>query len=610
MMATTQTSRAEGTSTRPPRRTLRRGHAINLCCAASVAPMVEEIARNLRGLGFAVTVSCGGEARAALLGKAPVTGPTIHVVCVQGSLQERVLGPLRQALTQRDQHQHLFVAVLDLSVPLTMVGHIRRFAEALERSPAAKIRVRNEVGDRRRWREVFGHREFSERPSRSYPAVTARRTTGAHAPIPVPTRRPRTISARHRAGRLVPTGRNQAITASQTLITASRTAATATRVSPVLPSRPGAAARRRAITPQPANIGAVADAIVAAHEAVKAKVAETKKRVEAAVAEDDRRDAGAPITSAHGTVSGQVDVVADVDADATVDAATDATPEHGDDLVRAKKAPTPEPAPAVSAPFAAAGLKIDATVAPVGTFADAIAPRRRVTQLDTAAAIAAVQPRPKWPWLVGVAAIAAGLAVWQPWQTQGTEAAAGHAAARADAAGSDLDDPPAASNADESPSRASASDSPTPAAVAPTDDDVATDDPAPADDDVDPEENTPEPENTGASDLTAALARREVVRVDKYLVTRQRGNETSWGDARTRCAMLEIDGVSGWRLPWRRELKLLGVAGHLHDGVFWSGSKVDGDPDSAYAWSTSARNLVVFLKQEVTGEVVCLKRDA
>ena len=196
MMASTETSRASGTSKRPQRGPLRRGHAINLCCAASVAPMVEEIARNLEGLGFRVTVSSGGEARAALLGQAQASGPTIHVLCVQGSLQERVLGPLRQALSQRDQNQHLFVAVLDLSVPLTMVGHIRRFAEALERVPAAKIRVRNEIGERRRWREVFGHREFSERPSRSYPAVTGRRTTGAHAPIPVPTRRPRTISAR------------------------------------------------------------------------------------------------------------------------------------------------------------------------------------------------------------------------------------------------------------------------------------------------------------------------------------------------------------------------------------------------------------------------------
>lgn len=115
-----------------------RKHVINLCCAQSVHEVVEEVARNLEGLGFRVAVVFGAEARAALLGgRTDSNQPTIHVVCVQGSMQERVLKPLRQALaTHGGPNHHLFVAVLDVEVPLAMVGQIRRFAEALERAPA------------------------------------------------------------------------------------------------------------------------------------------------------------------------------------------------------------------------------------------------------------------------------------------------------------------------------------------------------------------------------------------------------------------------------------------------------------------------------------------
>ena len=133
MVEATAAESNEGTAQTPRRP--RRKHTINLCCAQSVQEHVEEVARNLRDLGFTVRVVFGAKARAALLGsKADSDTPMIHVVCVQGSLQERVLKPLRQALaTHGADNHHLFVAVLDLAVPLAMVGQIRRFAEALER---------------------------------------------------------------------------------------------------------------------------------------------------------------------------------------------------------------------------------------------------------------------------------------------------------------------------------------------------------------------------------------------------------------------------------------------------------------------------------------------
>jgi len=156
-----------------------RDHLIVLCCGHSVVELVGEVARNLRGLGFAVEVVCGAEARTALLGRSNGgTEPTIYVVCVQGTLKEQVLKPLRQALaTHGGPNQHLFVAVLDLSLPLAMVGQIRRFAEALERP--RRRGAGESPQERRQWREQLGPN--SERvATRSYRAleVIGRAETG------------------------------------------------------------------------------------------------------------------------------------------------------------------------------------------------------------------------------------------------------------------------------------------------------------------------------------------------------------------------------------------------------------------------------------------------
>jgi hypothetical protein len=93
-------------------------HAITLCCAHSVESMVEEVARNLRGLGFRTNVVCGGEARDALVGRQREHDePTIYVVCVQGALKDTVLKPLRTALaTHGGPNEHLFVAVWRCSI--------------------------------------------------------------------------------------------------------------------------------------------------------------------------------------------------------------------------------------------------------------------------------------------------------------------------------------------------------------------------------------------------------------------------------------------------------------------------------------------------------------
>ena len=148
-----------------------RMHTITLCCAHSVEGMVEEVARNLRGMGFRTNVVCGGQARDALMGrKRDHDEPTIYVVCVQGALKDTVLKPLRTALaTHGGPNEHLFVAVLDLSLPLSMVGQIRRFAEAIERMPGTKQPARRDgLGERRQWREHIGPTQMNDVQTRTY----------------------------------------------------------------------------------------------------------------------------------------------------------------------------------------------------------------------------------------------------------------------------------------------------------------------------------------------------------------------------------------------------------------------------------------------------------
>ncbi|MCX4243766.1 hypothetical protein [Paraliomyxa miuraensis] len=203
----------ERAASSPPRP--RRQHVINLCCAQSVHRVVEEAARNLEELGFQVAVVCGAEARAALLGSHTDSNqPTIHVVCVQGSMQERVLKPLRQALASHGgPNHHLFVAVLDLEVPLAMVGQIRRFAEGLEGGgPLQGLGL-----------DRATPRDQEMLPTRTYPSVArVPERPGTKPPIADDgedrPRRSRSLGARGRAAKVAPTAKYQAITASHPIV--------------------------------------------------------------------------------------------------------------------------------------------------------------------------------------------------------------------------------------------------------------------------------------------------------------------------------------------------------------------------------------------------------
>ena len=629
------------------RAALHRRHAINLCCAQSVSAMVEEIARQLRGLGFDVGVSCGARARAALLGGEAFTQrPTIHVVCVQGSMQERVLKPLRQALaTHGGEGQHLFVAVLDLSVPLTMVGHIRRFAEALERTPAAPIRVRDHLGDRRRWREHFGHRELAERPTKSHPIVVDRLASGPRPTVRAAeqTRRgARTLATRSRPVRIVPTAKNRQVTAPQAIVdlhapgdaarrsnrdleipptgdrgavSIARPAAPPRRIpAPSLrfPPPPAAATTPQLAPPVATHIGAVADAIVAAHEAVKAQVAETKQRVEAAVLADAAPPAG--LYDSEVELRARPSVAIEIDARARPGVAIEID-------ARARKDPPPaEPARAPSLAEPAASPKMLASPAPAieihGRGTPSATPRVAFSSATEASAEIDVEEPPRrrmWPVALGLVLVGVGALGWSTRSAWLPAVATEGRVASPGPAGGDPAAPEPAALADARRGAPRAEDGA----------DDGSDDGAGSHGDA----NAASPGGTGTRErprgvkgstpagaveaqLREAVARRRLLEVSGLYVTRRRGSATSWAEARARCNAFTFDGIDGWRLPWRRELKLIGVSTRMDAGTYWSHSVADGQRHAAWAWDTSARKLAVAPKESTAAEVVCVKPQA
>jgi hypothetical protein len=68
-----------------------------------------------------------------------------------------------------------------------------------------------------------------------------------------------------------------------------------------------------------------------------------------------------------------------------------------------------------------------------------------------------------------------------------------------------------------------------------------------------------------------------------------------------------VDGVGGWRLASRGELRDLGRARLLASGMaYWSRSGA-ADPDAAYVFNTRTRRSAVRLKQEPTAATVCVQ---
>lgn len=590
--------------------TLTRGqtrvHAIVLCCAHSVVELVEEVARNLRGLGFDTEVVTGAEARTALLGHGTdAARPTIYVVCVQGALKEQVLKPLRQALaTHGGPNAHLFAAVLDLSLPLAMVGQIRRFAEALGRPKRRK----DGLGERRQWREQLG--VSTERvATRSYRAIEPLTRDTGSSPA---------VDAVHRTG-------------PQAVIGSAR------------PAPVDATDKYRAVT------GSVPTAPVEAEE-VDAETSgrrprrtrAPKIRVKALPAKGARR-AAEPLPA----IAGESGVTGDTVV-ARAPAAVDDAPARDTVIVTPspRTADHDSPAPAVlplappddlsiaTLPVERSPMRWPMAAAAVVVLAGGVgwwwmtqrnpAPASNAVAQSTvkdAAPGPAEDPR-ETPVAAAAAIPAARVAAVEPAPTAAIGPVPTADAAPTDAAPTaDAPTDAAPTDAAPAPGAPAVAPPPAPAEPAPTPDTAPSGTPpgAPPSTDTTPaptvEAATPtadsDVEDTAPSSATLpaladAIASRRIRVTDRLYLSTTRATAATWSGARATCEALAIDGVDGFRLPHRRELQMLSITRLVREGPHWSRTVPDDDTESAYVLHASTGQLVVWSKDEAAS-VVCVR---
>jgi hypothetical protein len=107
--------------------------------------------------------------------------------------------------------------------------------------------------------------------------------------------------------------------------------------------------------------------------------------------------------------------------------------------------------------------------------------------------------------------------------------------------------------------------------------------------------------------LTPAVDARRIFMLKTLYTTKRQGTATSFAGGWQRCAKLEVDGVTGWRLPHRREMKLVNAVLSLPAGLYWTRTVPDDDKSAAYVLDSTNGQLSLSLKQEPTGEVVCVR---
>lgn len=561
-----------------------RVHALTLCCAESVEAIVCEVARALEGLGFQTEVVTGSDARSAILDRGRVRDqPAIYVVCVQGALKDTVVGPLRQALaTHGGPDEHLFVAVLDLSLPLSMVGQVRRFAEALERMPG-QTRP-DPLHERRQWREHSGSRVIDENDTSTYRAVKRDqvRKRSAKSKASPPITQPR------RVARIEPTRKYRAVTGPV----------------PVVPGEfdgeemPTVARSPRGDAPK-TNRKRVRvpglDPQAAPQETERAVAA----NFGAAIAEQPRSWGGTWIVLVLLLVGGaafasyqlgaydrflpsdvQANAVAAVDDRSTDEnEAEDEAENEAENKDEAEDPPNAEPSALdpneievdadTESPDPDADTPQPAAVAPTEDAADA-ADGGDTDEGAPEAASAEDDPEPTDP---------------EP---------------------ADVDDPePADAEAEDDPEPANADEEPE--AVAEEDDpkDSADESPAPVAS-AEPDLSPPSSAEVEAK-LADAIERRDVKVSNKYYTAATDPPKARWEGARRLCRELEIDGVDDWRLPHRRELQLLGAIGMLSKGSYWSRTVDLDDTDFAYVYELSGRRLSAWEKSE-PATVICVRK--
>ena len=584
--------------------------------------------------------------------------------------------------------------MLDLSLPLAMVGQIRRFAEALEQEPAAKDNVRSDgFGDRRQWREYMAAHQLQRLETRTYRALRvvgtgAKRNSGSSASQTVPEGsgglqaphfRPPPLAAAANAsvapakpspaqtGRTVvpgeaphakppgpsnttappsaqinsPAGLGQRATNQQIEVSRKPARVTVTKkykaVTGPLPEvkeegkrrrgGAGASGRRRIHVPD----------INAARPSIETKtVPEPKQplpsapKIGSAIAERPKRSR-APLFVLLGavTVGGGL-VYASGEFNEYLPATLRIGPESGVEDPASPQAPRTKDA------SVAATDDSDEAKGPVAAAVAPPRPNGHEEPRDEEAASASTGAAP-----AAQAEYAPADEAKQPEQ----EPAAQEGAPKAKAEPALVDAPPQqeppAQAAKPEPEEQGKSE---PEEQGKPEPDAAPRDvpPAPEAEPAAPTEAPPAPEakpseppasptpppkakepasrpsksakNTALTPaetealLGTAISKREVLVTDRLLVVREQTKVGGWGGANRRCSQMKINGVGGWRLPFRRELVLLGAVGIANSGVYWSRSFDRDDAQFVFVYDSAKRRLKTWLRLEKNGKSICVRK--
>lgn len=557
-----------------------RVHALTLCCAESVEAIVGEVARALEGLGFQTEVVTGSDARSAILDRGRVRDqPAIYVVCVQGALKDTVVGPLRQALaTHGGPDEHLFVAVLDLSLPLSMVGQVRRFAEALERMPG-QTRP-DPLHERRQWREHSGSRVIDENDTSTYRAVkrdqVRKRSAKSKASPP--------ITPPRRVARIEPTRKYRAVTGPV----------------PVVPGEfdgdemPTVARSPRGDAPK-TNRKRVRVPGLDPHAAPQETERAVAANFGAAIAEQPRSWGGTWIVLVLLLVGGaafasyqlgaydrflpssaQANAVAANDEPAAgPDQTEDEAEDQAQDQDQDQDQDPPDAVPRAAEPNP---IEVTANSESPDPEADPARPAAIPPTEDGADEDDTDEGGPK------------------PADGDDPEPSGADADAEEDSEPADAEEDPEPANAEEEPEAVAEEDDP---------EDAEDESPAPVAS-AEPDLSPPSSAEVEAK-LADAIERRDVKVSNKYYTAATDPPKARWDGARRLCRELAIDGVDDWRLPHRRELQLLGAIGMLAKGSYWSRTVDLDDTDFAYVYELSGRRLSAWEKSE-PATVVCVRK--
>lgn len=116
----------------------------------------------------------------------------------------------------------------------------------------------------------------------------------------------------------------------------------------------------------------------------------------------------------------------------------------------------------------------------------------------------------------------------------------------------------------------------------------------------------------------AALMDRKIRALDILLVSpeathKRKGRRsarvlhTHWAGAQAHCEALEVDGVTGWRLPTAGEFRTLGTSNMLGRRIYWSATEGDAFGSDRVVWNNQKKRMAPAPSTWKGGRVLCVR---